>query len=37
VHEFGVYLPNHARIGPAEVQYVTDAFREVAEPKSFEP
>ncbi|HTS53510.1 MAG TPA: DegT/DnrJ/EryC1/StrS family aminotransferase [Burkholderiales bacterium] len=37
VHEFGLYLPNHARIGPAEVQHVVDAFREVAEPKPFEP
>jgi len=37
VHEFGMYLPNHARIGPAEVQYVAEAFREVAEPKAFRP
>jgi CDP-6-deoxy-D-xylo-4-hexulose-3-dehydrase len=37
VHEFGIYLPNHAGMGPAEVDYVAAAFREVAEPKPFRP
>jgi CDP-6-deoxy-D-xylo-4-hexulose-3-dehydrase len=36
VHEYGIYLPNHARIGAAEVAHVAEAFREVAEPKAFE-
>ncbi|MDH3283627.1 MAG: DegT/DnrJ/EryC1/StrS family aminotransferase [Acidobacteriota bacterium] len=33
VHEYGIYLPNHAGLSPTDVGYVTEAFREVAVPK----
>ena len=30
VHNFGLYLPNHAKIGDDEVKYICDKFKEVA-------
>jgi CDP-6-deoxy-D-xylo-4-hexulose-3-dehydrase len=32
VHDFGLYLPNHANITPEDVAYVAKHFREVAQP-----
>lgn len=32
VHDFGLYLPNHANITPEDIAYVARHFREVAQP-----
>lgn len=32
VHDYGLYLPNHANITPEDVAYVAKHFREVAKP-----
>jgi CDP-6-deoxy-D-xylo-4-hexulose-3-dehydrase len=32
VHDFGLYLPNHANITPEDIAYVAKHFREVAQP-----
>ncbi len=32
VHDFGLYLPNHANITPDDISYVARCFKEVAEP-----
>ena len=32
VHDFGIYLPNHAELSSAQVTYVSDVFRTVAVP-----
>ncbi len=32
VHDFGLYLPNHANITPEDISYVAKHFREVAQP-----
>lgn len=32
VHDFGLYLPNHANISPEDIAYVAKHFREVAQP-----
>lgn len=32
VHDFGLYLPNHANITPEDIAYVAKHFREVAHP-----
>ena len=35
VHEFGIYLPNHAGLELEDVRYVADTFLEVAVPQPF--
>jgi len=32
VHDFGLYLPNHANITPEDISYVAKHFRKVAQP-----
>jgi CDP-6-deoxy-D-xylo-4-hexulose-3-dehydrase len=32
VHDYGLYLPNHANITPEDIAYVAKHFREVAKP-----
>jgi CDP-6-deoxy-D-xylo-4-hexulose-3-dehydrase len=32
VHDFGLYLPNHAKITPEDIAFVAKHFREVAQP-----
>ena len=32
VHDFGLYLPNHATITPDDITYVAKHVREVAQP-----
>ncbi|MGA0133292.1 MAG: DegT/DnrJ/EryC1/StrS family aminotransferase [Opitutales bacterium] len=32
VHDYGLYLPNHANITPEDIAYVAKHFREVAQP-----
>ncbi|TSA33644.1 MAG: DegT/DnrJ/EryC1/StrS family aminotransferase [Opitutales bacterium] len=32
VHDFGLYLPNHANITPDDISHVAHCFKEVAEP-----
>ena len=32
VHDYGLYLPNHAGITPEDISYVADRFRSVAKP-----
>jgi CDP-4-dehydro-6-deoxyglucose reductase, E1 len=32
VHDFGLYLPNHANIAPDDISHVAHCFKEVAEP-----
>lgn len=35
VHEFGLYLPNHAQLSPEDVRFICDTFKAVARPKKF--
>ena len=32
VHDYGIYLPNHAQLTPEDILYVSQMFKEVAEP-----
>lgn len=32
VHDYGIYLPNHAQLTPEDILYVSEMFKEVAEP-----
>ena len=32
VHDHGIYLPNHAQLTPEDILYVSEIFKEVAEP-----
>ena len=32
VHDYGLYLPNHANITPEDIAYVAEQFRAVAQP-----
>ncbi|OHE73896.1 MAG: aminotransferase DegT [Verrucomicrobia bacterium GWC2_42_7] len=36
VHEFGLYLPNHARLTPEEIKYISDELKKVAKFKHIE-
>ena len=35
IHDFGLYLPNHARLTDNQIRYIADVFREIAVPAFF--
>jgi CDP-6-deoxy-D-xylo-4-hexulose-3-dehydrase len=35
VHEYGIYLPNHASLNDSDVKYICEKFNEIAEPYFF--
>jgi CDP-6-deoxy-D-xylo-4-hexulose-3-dehydrase len=35
VHDYGLYLPNHAKLTPEDITYICDKFKEIARPKFF--
>ena len=32
VHDYGIYLPNHAQLTSEDILYVSEIFKEIAEP-----
>ena len=35
VHEYGIYLPNHASLNELDIKYICEKFNEIAEPYFF--
>ena len=35
VHEYGIYLPNHASLNESDIKYICEKFNEIAEPYFF--
>ncbi len=32
VHDYGLYLPNHANLTPSDIEYVAECFQQIAQP-----